>query len=242
MHICKSFTRLNFTSMFTKKFTIILWYYGAFNVNYISFVVTKFHQFSCDFHLWTHTLSHPVNQKYKIESTFSLTLSLMVDISSVYCVTIFWRTHVLFVGPLIPMFWTSGWWCLPWVSKPVWISPAHFLACMQFLRFTSGATPAHLLMASMVACRVFYMHLSVEVGCQGSNGWSPIQRTDMLLTQPPCQGSLYDITDDPANHYLSNKQLDIHFPKVPYHDHILFRNGFAFYNTENSLSLTSTSV
>ena len=29
--------------------------------------------------------------------------------------------------------------------------PAHFLACMLFLRFTSGATPANLLMVNMVA-------------------------------------------------------------------------------------------
>ena len=28
----------------------------------------------------------------------------------------FWRTSVLFVGPLIPVL--DFWWCLPWVSKP----------------------------------------------------------------------------------------------------------------------------
>ena len=36
------------------------------------------------------------------------------------------------------------WWCLPWVSKPGWIPRLRALspACQEFLRFTSGATPA----------------------------------------------------------------------------------------------------
>ena len=38
-------------------------------------------------------------------------------------------------------------WCLPLVSKPVWISHLHasWHACRRFLRFTSGATPVDLL-------------------------------------------------------------------------------------------------
>ena len=41
--------------------------------------------------------------------------------TSVFCFFFnFWKTWVLFVGPLIPLFWTS-WWRLPWVSKPGWI-------------------------------------------------------------------------------------------------------------------------
>ena len=36
-------------------------------------------------------------------------------------------------------------------------SLVHFLACMLFLRFTSHATPANLLTANMVACRIPYM-------------------------------------------------------------------------------------
>ena len=32
-----------------------------------------------------------------------------------------WRTWVLFVGPLIPLFWTFDfWWCLLWASEPGW--------------------------------------------------------------------------------------------------------------------------
>ena len=36
------------------------------------------------------------------------------------------------------------WWCLPWVSKPGWIPHLRALSpvCHEFLRFTSGATPA----------------------------------------------------------------------------------------------------
>ena len=36
------------------------------------------------------------------------------------CFKIFWKTSVLFVGPLIPLFWTSGDVC-PWVSKLGWV-------------------------------------------------------------------------------------------------------------------------
>ena len=55
-----------------------------------------------------------------------------------------------FCGTWIPLFWTSGDF---WVSKPGWIchlrvSPP---ACNGFLRFTSGATPADLLAATMTA-------------------------------------------------------------------------------------------
>ena len=45
---------------------------------------------------------------------------------------------------------------------------ASFLACV-ILRFTSGATPAHLLTANMMAGHILYMH-SAEIGYGGSNG------------------------------------------------------------------------
>ena len=58
----------------------------------------------------------------------------------------FWRTSVLFVEPLVPLFGTSGDVCPGYQSQS-----ARFLAsCNGFLRFTSGATPADLLTASMV--------------------------------------------------------------------------------------------
>ena len=55
----------------------------------------------------------------------------------------FCRTQVLFVGPLIPLFWTSGDVCPGFQSQGGFphlraSSPAH----NGFLRFTSGATPA----------------------------------------------------------------------------------------------------
>ena len=45
------------------------------------------------------------------------------------------------------------WWCLLLVSKPGWIPYLHAFspACNKFPRFTSSATPANLLLASMAA-------------------------------------------------------------------------------------------
>ena len=69
------------------------------------------------------------------------------------------------------------WWCLSWVSKSGWIPCLHALspACNGFLRFTSGATPADLLAASMAASRIRYMQVA-EVGCRDSIG-RPTQGT-----------------------------------------------------------------
>ena len=55
------------------------------------------------------------------------------------------------------------WWFLPWVSKPGWNI---LLACLlsehnRFLRFTSGATAADLLAASMVA-EPFHLNTCVQ--------------------------------------------------------------------------------
>ena len=61
------------------------------------------------------------------------------------------------------------WPCLPWVSKPGWVPCLHALSpvCNEFLRFTTGATPADLLVASMAARHIPYMHVP-GVGCQDS--------------------------------------------------------------------------
>ena len=64
----------------------------------------------------------------------------------------FWRTWVLYVGPLIPIF--VFWWCLLWVSKPEWATIFELgggICLAHSLRFTSGAIPAYLLAASMAA-------------------------------------------------------------------------------------------
>ena len=72
-----------------------------------------------------------------------------------YCNIFFkknWRTLVLFVGPLIPLFWTSGDICHGFQSQDR--SPclhASSLACTGIIRFTSSVTSVDLLATSMVA-------------------------------------------------------------------------------------------
>ena len=63
---------------------------------------------------------------------------------------IFWKTSVLTVGPLIPLFRTSGDICPS--SKPDWFPYLHASSpeCNGFLRFTSGTKPAELLATIMV--------------------------------------------------------------------------------------------
>ena len=56
----------------------------------------------------------------------------------------FSRTWVLFEGPLIPLFWTSGDVC------PGFQSQGGFLACNGCLTFPSGATPADIFHAIFV--------------------------------------------------------------------------------------------
>ena len=72
----------------------------------------------------------------------------VAPITSVLCCLLFFfkifcRTQVLFVGPLIPLFWTSGDICPGFQSQGGFpclcaSSPVY----NRFLRFTSGATPA----------------------------------------------------------------------------------------------------
>ena len=64
----------------------------------------------------------------------------------------FWRTSVLFVRPLIPLFWTSGDVC-PGFSSQGGSSCLHAssLAHNRILRFIFGATPADFLAVSMAA-------------------------------------------------------------------------------------------
>ena len=60
----------------------------------------------------------------------------------------FWGHKSFFLGPLIPLFWTSGDICPGFQSKGG--SLACFLTCVV-LRFTSGATPADCIEVSMAA-------------------------------------------------------------------------------------------
>ena len=58
----------------------------------------------------------------------------------------YWSKIFFFVGPLIPLFWTSGYICPGFQSQAG--SCLHAFLPALLLRFTSGATPADLLMAS----------------------------------------------------------------------------------------------
>ena len=73
------------------------------------------------------------------------------------------------------------WWYLSCVSKTGWIPRLRALSpvCNEFLRFTSGATPADLLAASMAAGHIPYM----PVVCWDSIGRPPAQWVDVLSTQ-----------------------------------------------------------
>ena len=60
----------------------------------------------------------------------------------------------MFRGPLILLVWTSGFGLLLWVSKPKWAALFALggrLHDMHSLRFTSGATPADIMAASIAA-------------------------------------------------------------------------------------------
>ena len=83
----------------------------------------------------------------------------------VFVFFVFWRTSVLFLGPLKPLF---------WISFDVWPrfqsqrgSPrlhASSPECNRFLRFTSGVIPADLLVASMAAQLFWSTYLRTSIG------------------------------------------------------------------------------
>ena len=74
------------------------------------------------------------------------------------------------------------WWHLPWVSKPGWIPHLHALlpARNEFLRFSSGATPADCIQVSMAAEPFWSIYLQtcpqalVEV--RGLNPWPSVSQ------------------------------------------------------------------
>ena len=89
--------------------------------------------------------------------------TLLSDSGKMYGIFLqnFWRKQVFFVGPLISLFWTSGDICPGFQSQGGSLAwKASSTACNAFLRFTSGATPANLLTASMAAGRVPYQHVA----------------------------------------------------------------------------------
>ena len=79
----------------------------------------------------------------------------------------------LFVGLVLVMS-TLG-------SKPGQISHLH--AFLPACRFTSGVTPANLLMGSLAVGHNPCMHFSAEISCRGSNRRHPTQKADALSTR-----------------------------------------------------------
>ena len=65
------------------------------------------------------------------------------------------------MGPLIPLLWISGG-IYPGFQSQVDFLLTRFLACLLFVRFTSGATPANLLMAIVVAGHAPYTRSSLN--------------------------------------------------------------------------------
>ena len=77
----------------------------------------------------------------------------------------FWRRSVLFVGPLIPLFCTSGNVSPGFQSQGG--SPflyALLPICNRILRFTSGVTPVDLLVASMTVELFQSIYLQTSIG------------------------------------------------------------------------------
>ena len=64
---------------------------------------------------------------------------------------------------------SNFWWCLLWVLKPEWAALFAFgrgVCYIHSLRFTSGATPLLVYMASIAAVCFPHMYVSIEVGCR----------------------------------------------------------------------------
>ena len=85
---------------------------------------------------------------YSFLTSLSLFSLFKIQNYYTYYIAIFLRTEVLFVGPLIPLFWISGDFCPGFQSQGG--SLACFLTCV-ILRFTSGVTPADCIEGNMAA-------------------------------------------------------------------------------------------
>ena len=104
------------------------------------------------------------------------------------------------MGPLIPLFWTSGDETSPLGFKAR-VGSALFalgrgLHNIRSLRFTYGVTPLPVYNASIAASCLPHMHVSAEVGCRDLNLRPPARQSDALPTRPrrPAFELLYLIT------------------------------------------------
>ena len=113
-------------------------------------------------HPWRHT--HPLDTHTPLGHThpWSATAANSTHPTGMHSFFIFWRTSVLFVGPLIPLFWTSD--ICPEFQSHGGSPHLHSLspAYNGILRFPSGVTPADLLSASMAA-EPHFIHIFVQV-------------------------------------------------------------------------------
>ena len=91
-----------------------------------------------------------------------------------------------FVGPLIPLFWTSGDVSSGFQSQSGFclIHAWWRLHNIYSLRFTSGATPLPVYNASIAVSCLPHMHVSAEVGCRDLKCRPPTWQSDMLPTRP----------------------------------------------------------
>ena len=84
------------------------------------------------------------------------------------------------------------WWCLLWVSKPEWVTlfalgGGIYVTCP--LRFTSGVTPADLLVASMAAKALSCTYLRAGIG--GAQNWDLLCHRQMLYQLSFCRLSQF---------------------------------------------------
>ena len=91
-----------------------------------------------------------------------------------------------FVGPLIPLFWTSGDVSSGFQSQSGFclIQTCGGVRNIHSLRFTSGATHLPVYNASIAASRLPHMRVSAEVGCRDLNRRPPARQSDALPTRP----------------------------------------------------------
>ena len=82
----------------------------------------------------------------------------------------FWRVSVLFVGPLIPQFWTASDDCPGFQARADPYLYAFLPACNGFLRFTSGETPADFLGVSMAAKEFYPQTYTNKTSTFGTSG------------------------------------------------------------------------
>ena len=87
-----------------------------------------------------------------LKNLFYITWSELVGVYLELFLFNFWRTWVIFVEPLVPLFCTLGNVC-PEFLKPRWTPYLHtlFPARNGLLRFIFGVTPANLLMNNIAA-------------------------------------------------------------------------------------------